>query len=112
MAPVQFLPVRLNGDELSTFAEPHLFRNAAHRNSLLGDRHRDALATLRATATKDFTTTTGLLARTETVSAFAALVVRLVRTLAHGITPASFSGADRYSRIDGGVKAPDRREHF
>ena len=93
MTPVQFLSVRLDGDILGASTDPHLFRNAGHE-LLLGDRHRDALAALRATATKDFTTTTGLLARTESVSAFTALVVRLVGALAHDITPA-VGGADR-----------------
>ena len=104
VAPMQLLAVRLDGDVLGASTEPHLLRDAARHRLLLGDRHRDALAALRATATKDLTATTGLLARTESVGAFAALVVRLVRTLAHGMTPA-FCGAGSILSCDGGVKA-------
>ena len=89
---MELLSVRLDGEILGASTDPHLFRNAGHV-LLLRDCHRDALAALRATATKNFTTTTGLLARTESVSAFTALVVRLIRAL-HGITPA-VGGADR-----------------
>ena len=55
---------------------------------LFGDRHRDPLTSFRATATKHFAPTTRLLTSAEPVGAFAALVVRLIRTLAHGMTPA------------------------
>ena len=76
------------------------------RDLLLGDRHRDALAALRATATEDFTTTTGLLASTEAVRALAALVMRLIRTL-HGSSPA-FAERDRYA-LGPGVSRTGRR---
>lgn len=78
----------LDGNELGASTEPHLLRDAAHR-LLLRDRHREPLAALRATATKHLATATGLLARTEPVSAFTALVVRLVGALAHGYFPSA-----------------------
>lgn len=52
--------------------------------SLLRGRHRDALAALRAAATENFTTATGLLASAEAMRALAALVVWLIRAL-HGV---------------------------
>ncbi len=107
MTAVQLLTLRLDGHELGTTTEPHLLRNAAaHARLLLGDRHRDALTALRATATKDFTTTTGLLASTEAVRALAALVMRLIRTL-HGSSPA-FAERDRYA-LGPGVSRTGRR---
>src|SRR5688572_31726535 len=66
---------------------------------LLRDRHRNAFAALCATATQHLATTTGLLAGTKTVRPFAALVMRLIRTL-HGFSPA-FAERDRYSLASG-----------
>ena len=80
VAPVELLAISLDFDVVRTSTEPHLLRDAAHA-LLLGDRHRDAFATLGATATKHLATTTGLLAGTEAVRPFAALVMRLIRTL-------------------------------
>jgi hypothetical protein len=100
MAPVKLPTTRLNCDELGPTTKPHLLRDAAGHLLLLGDRHRDALATLRTAATKDFTTTTGLLAGTEAVGALAALVMRLVRTL-HGNISGAFARRDRYAINEG-----------
>jgi hypothetical protein len=95
---MMLLPVLLDGDELGTSSEPHLLGDAArHACLLLGDRHRDTLASLRTTATKDFTTTTGLLTGAEAVRALAALIVGLIRTL-HGLTLRALrSGIDTQS---------------
>jgi hypothetical protein len=69
--------------------------------SLLGGGHGDALASLGTTTTKDFTTTAGLLASTESVGTLAALVVGLISAL-HGWL-SGYCGGDRYS--SGGVKS-------
>lgn len=97
VTPVQLLAFALDREELGSSPEPHLLGDAAGHRLLLGDGHRDALATLGAAATKHLATTTGLLASTEAVRAFAALVMRLIRAL-HGMTPA-FADRDRYSTM-------------
>ena len=75
----------------------------ARQASLLGDRHRDPLAAFGATAAQDFATTTGLLAGAEAMGALTALVMRLIRTLAHGMY-SGFAERDRYSPAVRGVK--------
>src|SRR5882724_10869446 len=64
--------------------------------SLLRDRHRDALAAFSSAAAQHLAPAPRLLARAESVRAFSALVVWLIRTL-HGMSPA-MAERDRYSR--------------
>lgn len=77
----------LDGDIVGALSQPHLFRDperSSHHDLLLRGRHRDPLAALGTTTTKHFATTAGLLARTETMGALAALVMGLKSTLRHG----------------------------
>src|SRR3954470_22138238 len=87
--------------------------------SLLRGRHRDALTTLGATATQDFASTTGLLARAKPVGALAALVVRLIGAL-HGWSSSSSRSTRssrrridtrRLSRSQGGERAGFQNQH-
>src|SRR3569623_344813 len=94
MAPMELATTRLDREEFSSTTKPHLLRDAA-RHLLLGDRHADALATLRSAATEYLAASTGLLTGSEAVRALSAFIMRLVRTL-HGLSPA-FAERDRYA---------------
>ncbi len=100
----------LDRDEFGTFTEAHLFRDAPTHCLLLGGRHRDALAPLGAAAAENLTASTGLLAGTESVRALAALVMRLVGTLAHCNSP-GFAERDRYA-IGRGVSRRRRSRRY
>lgn len=78
---MELLPLGLNHHELWPTPESHLFRDATHL--LLRCGHRNALAALGPSTTKDLATTAGLLTSTEAVRALTALVVWLVGTLRH-----------------------------
>lgn len=91
MSTMQLGAAGLHREELGALSQPHLLRDArrpAARHGgatlLLGDRDRDALASLGAPSTKDFTSSAGFLACAKPVGPLAALVVRLVGTL-HGL---------------------------
>src|SRR6185295_8170650 len=72
-------------------------RDARSTTSLLGSRHRDSLAALRAAAAQHLTASAGLLARSKAVGALPALVVWLVCTL-HDWSPGGAAAErDRYS---------------
>ena len=109
MTSVVLVSRLLDRDELGTFTEAHLFRDAPTHCLLLGGRHRDALAPLGAAAAENLTASTGLLASTESVRALAALVMRLIRTL-HGDTP-GFAERDRYA-IGRGVSRRRRSRRY
>ena len=84
MATVKLDTLGLHDDKLRASSQPHLLRDAACHRLLLRDRHRDPLAAFRATAAQHFAATSRFLAGTKTMRAFAALVMWLVGTLAHG----------------------------
>jgi hypothetical protein len=90
----------LDLEKLGSSAQSHLLRDRQaaprrHVASLLGDRHRDALAPLGAATTKHFATSASLLTGAKAVGAFTALIVGLIGAL-HGYSP-TFAEGDRYS---------------
>lgn len=102
MTPVHLDTILLNGKELAAAAQAHRLGQAkgCHKRErlrlLLRDRDRDALTALGATAAKDLAATASLLAGAKSVGSFAALIMRLVGSLAHVRAPAT-ADRDRYS---------------